>query len=202
MAGLPDPLTSRSAEHPVQEIFLRRWSPRAMSGAAVSAEVLSALLEAARWAPSSYNEQEWRFLYAMQGSSHWETFLGLLTDANQAWCRNAGILVLVASKKTFTQNGKPNPVHSLDTGMAVQNFLLQAAGTPGIVAHPMAGFDRGRARAALAIPEDYEPECMIAVGQAGDPDKLPDALRAVEKVSGRKRIQEFSKAGTFDFPVK
>lgn len=202
MAGLPDPLTSRSAEHPVQEIFLRRWSPRAMSGAAVSAEVLSALLEAARWAPSSYNEQEWRFLYAMQGSSHWETFLGLLTDANQAWCRNAGILVLVASKKTFTQNGKPNPVHSLDTGMAVQNFLLQAAGTPGIVAHPMAGFDRGRARAALSIPEDYEPECMIAVGQAGDPDKLPDALRAVEKVSGRKRIQEFSKAGAFDFPVK
>ena len=83
------------------------------------------LFEAARWAPSTYNEQEWRFLYAANGRRHWPTFFGLLMEANQLWCKNASVLVVVLSHKVFTRNGNPNPVHTFDAGLASQNLLLQ-----------------------------------------------------------------------------
>lgn len=200
MDSFLDPRDFRSADFPIEEIFLRRWSPRAMSGAPIDVDVLNSLFEAARWAPSTYNEQEWRFLYAQRDSSDWNALFDLLMEANQLWCRNAGALILVLSKKTLSRNGKPNPVHSLDTGMAVQNLLLQAASMPGIVAHPMAGFDRGKAPISLRIPADYTPECMIAVGHAGSLEMLPEPLRSSEKVTGRKPVRMIAKAGPFDFP--
>lgn len=199
MSALPDPLQHRRADRPIEPLFLRRWSPRAMSGAAVEHEELLRLFEAARWAPSTYNEQEWRFLYARQGTAQWDRFFPLLTEANQTWCRRASVLIVGLSHQVFTRNGKPNPVHTLDAGMAVQNLLLQAAAM-GLVAHPMAGFDRDRARRDLSVPEDYDVEVMIAVGRPGDPDELPDGYRELDlQPSSRHPVSAFVCEGPFAF---
>ncbi|GIW88429.1 MAG: nitroreductase [Isosphaeraceae bacterium] len=194
----PDPLSVRQADHPIQPLFLQRWSSRAMNGQPVSASDLARLFEAARWAPSTYNEQEWRFLYAHRDGPHWPTFFDLLMEANQVWCRQAGVLVVVLSHKVFSRNGKPNPVHTFDAGLATQNLLLQAT-TMGLVSHPMAGFDRARARLALKIPDAYEVEAMIAIGHPGDPSSLPPELAALEVPSGRKPIADFAREGLFQF---
>lgn len=199
MSQLPDALQHRNAEHPIEPLFLKRWSPRAMTGEALTAAELMRLFEAARWAPSTYNEQEWRFLYAGNGSAHWKTFFGLLTDANQLWCAKAGVLIVGLSCQTFSRNGKPNPVHTLDTGMAVENLLLQGAAM-GLVCHGMAGFDRGKARVALQVPEEYDVEVMIAVGRPGDPDQLPENYRQMDQApSGRKPVREIAREGPFSF---
>jgi nitroreductase len=169
-----------------------------MSGEHVSDEELMRLLEAARWAPSTYNEQEWRFLYARRDTGHWETFFDLLVEANQQWCHRASILMVVLSHKVFERNGKPNPVHTFDSGAAFENLALQGAAM-GLVVHGMAGFDRDKARQALNVPDDYDVEAMVAIGQPGDPDDLPEELRKREEPSGRKKIEEFAREGKFSF---
>jgi len=196
MSTLPDPLDHRTADHPIESLFLQRWSPRAMNGKPVAQSDLNRLLEAARWAPSSYNEQEWRYLYAHRESSHWGTYFGLLMEANQAWCKDAGVLIVIASRKTFTRNNKPNGVHSFDTGASFQNLALQGAAM-GLVIHPMAGFDRQKAARELKIPDEYHVEAMVAVGQPGSPDDLPENYRDIEIPSGRKPIAEIACEGTF-----
>ncbi len=199
MTQLADSLEHREADHPIESLLLRRWSPCAMSGEGVREEEIQRLFEAARWAPSTYNEQEWRFLYATRESEDWSTFLGLLAEANQVWCERAGLLIVGLSCKVFARNGKPNPVHTLDCGMAVQNLLLQGTAL-GLVCHPMAGFDRGKTRIALQVPDDYAVEVMIAVGQPGDPDQLPADYREMDlNPSGRKPVSEIVRAGAFTF---
>ncbi len=198
MSSLPDPLASRQAEHPIESLFLKRWSPRAMTGEALAAQDLHRLLEAARWAPSTYNEQEWRFLYAHRDTPNWPIFFELLMEANQTWCAHAGVLCVVISHKVFERNGKPNPVHTFDSGAAFENFALQGAAMK-LVVHGMAGFNRAKARADLNVPEDYEVEAMIAVGHPGDVDSLPEELREREMPSDRKPIAEISCEGLFAF---
>ncbi len=198
MGVLPQALAHRTADHPIETLFVRRWSPRAMSGAAVEQADLLRLYEAARWAPSTFNEQEWRFLYAHRESAAWPTFLGLLMEANQTWCRQAGVLIVLVSHKVFTRNGKPNPVHTLDTGAAMQNLALQGAAMD-LVVHPMAGFDREAARTKLEVPDDYAVEAMIAVGHPGDPDQLPEELRSREVPTSRKPVGELICEGKFNF---
>ncbi len=196
MSTLPDPLHHRTADHPIEELFLKRWSPRAMNGTPVAQTDLNRLLEAARWAPSSYNEQEWRYLYAHRDTPHWETFLHLLMEANQAWCLRAGVLIVIASAKKFSRNGKPNGVHSFDTGASFQNLALQGTAL-GLVVHPMAGFDRRKAREELRIPDDYDVEAMVAIGHPGSPDELPEGYRDIEIPSGRKPISQIACEGPF-----
>ena len=198
MAALPDPLRHREADHPILDLFLKRWSPRAMSGEPLSDAELNTLFEAARWAPSTYNEQEWRYLYAKSGSAHWPAFFGLLMEANQVWCGSAAVLLVVLSKKTFARNGKPNPVNTFDTGASFENLALQAAHI-GLVCHGMAGFNRSAARVTLKVPEDYEIEAMVALGRPGDPNALPPELRDREVPSGRKPIAEITCEGPFGF---
>jgi len=198
MSKLPDPLEHRKADWPIETLFLRRWSPRAMSGEPLRTEELKSLFEAARWAPSTYNEQEWRFLYARRDTDHWQTFFGLLVEGNQAWCHRAAVLVVVVSHKVFSRNGKPNPVHTFDAGAAWENLALQGAAL-GLVVHGMAGFDRERARQALRVPEDYEVEAMIAMGRPGSPDELSPELRKLENPSGRKKVEEITCEGPFAF---
>ncbi len=198
MAQLPNPLDHRSPDHPIDPLFVRRWSPRAMSGEPIDRETLWTLFEAARWAPSTYNEQEWRFLYAHRDTEHWELFFDLLVEANQAWCGEAAVLVLVASHKFFSRNGKPNPVHTFDSGAAFQNLSLQGT-LMGLVVHGMAGFNRSTARTKLGIPDEYEVEAMVAIGRPGDPEKLPEPLRQREIPSGRKPVAEIVCEGRFDF---
>jgi nitroreductase len=196
MTRLPDPLQHRTADHSIHESFLKRWSPRAMSGASIPHSDLQSLLEAARWAPSTYNEQEWRFLYAPRESQHWHTFFDLLMPANQEWCDKSAILLVVLSHKVFTRNGKPNPVHSFDAGAAFQNFSLQGTHM-GLVVHGMAGFDREKARTTLNVPDDYDVEAMIAVGRPGEIEELPEELRPRETPSGRNPVEAFSCEGPF-----
>lgn len=198
MSSLPDAASERQPDHPIEPLFLKRWSPRAMTGEAVTQDEVNRLLEAARWAPSTYNEQEWRFLYAHRDTPHWTMFFELLVEGNQVWCKNAGALFVVASHKVFALNGKPNPVHTFDSGSAFENFALQGT-SMGLVVHGMMGFDRDKARRDLKIPEDYEVEAMIAVGRYGDHDKLPEELQAREVMSGRKPIAEISCQGPFAF---
>jgi nitroreductase len=198
MNKLPDPLDNRRPDRPIEPIFLKRWSPRAMSGEPLTEDELLTLFEAARWAPSTYNEQEWRFLYARRDTPHWQTFFDVLMDANKAWCQRAAVLCVVLSHKIFERNGKPNPVHTFDTGAAFENLALQGA-VMGLVVHAMAGFDRDKARTALSVPDDYAVEAMIALGRPGDPADLPPELRDREKPSGRKAIAQFVREGAFAF---
>jgi nitroreductase len=170
-----------------------------MSGDPLAEEELNRLFEAARWAPSTYNEQEWRFLYAAREDDDWGMFLGLLMEANQAWCSRAGALIVGLSCKSFTRNGKPNPVHSLDCGMAVENLLLQGAAL-GLVCHPMAGFDRSKARIALGVPDEYNVDVMIAVGHPGSINELPEGYQDMDRVpTGRKPLDEIRRRGKFAF---
>jgi nitroreductase len=198
MAGLPKGRDHRTPDHPIEPLFLDRWSPRAMSGEPIEESELMRLFEAARWAPSTFNEQEWRFLYARRESSHWPAFFGLLVEANQAWCAKASALIVVISHKVFTKNGNPNLVHTFDTGAAFQNLALQGT-TMGLVVHGMGGFDRGRARITLHVPDDYDVEAMVAVGHPGDPAELPQPLREREMPSGRKPVGEIAREGPFAF---
>lgn len=198
MPTLLDATTVRTPARPIESIFLRRWSPRAMSGEAVAADDLATLFEAARWAPSSYNEQEWRFLYAHRDGADWPVFFGLLLEGNRAWCDRAGVLLVVLSHRVFARNGKPNPVHSYDAGAAWENLALQGCHM-GLVVHGMMGFDYERARTELAVPDDYAVEAMIAIGHPGDPATLPEAARKIEAPSQRKPVAELVREGKFSF---
>lgn len=197
-ADLPNPLDFRKPEYPVDSLFPKRWSPRAMSGKPIAREELMSLFEAARWAPSTYNEQEWRFVYAMRDTPAWDKLFGFLMEANQVWCKDAGVLILTSARKTFVRNDKPNPVCVLDAGMALQNLHLQAT-IMGLVAHSMAGFDRDVARRELSIPELFDIQAMTAIGRPGDPNALPSELKEREKPTTRKPFDQFVREGAFDF---
>ena len=198
MSDLPNPLDYRQAAFPVDDLFLKRWSPRAMSGESIPAEDLMTLFEAARWAPSTYNEQEWRFLYAFRDTPHWSVFLDLLMEANQVWCKDAAVLVVVLSHKVFSRNGRPNPVHTFDAGAAFQNLSLQGT-VMNLAVHGMAGFDRDETRAQLNVPDDYAVEAMVAVGRPGSVENLPEELREREVPSGRNEVSSFTCEGRFAF---
>jgi len=181
----------RKAEYPVDDIFINRWSPRAMSGDTVLKDELMSLFEAARWAPSSFNNQSWRFLYSLKDSESWDTYFNLLLEGNQTWVKNAGALVVILSKTTFDYNGKPTKTHAFDSGAAWQNFALQGS-INGLVIHGMQGFDYDRAKTELKIPDEYEVQAMASVGKPGNPADLPDKLREMEIPSGRKLVTEIA----------
>src|SRR5215470_19716615 len=132
---------SRAADHPIDPLFLQRWSPRAFTAEPISERELFTLFEAARWAPSCFNSQPWRFLYARRGTEHWPRFLGLLSAYNQSWAKNAAALLILVSKTTMLPRGAdkevPSPTHSLDAGAAWANVALQAVRS-GWAAHGMA----------------------------------------------------------------
>lgn len=186
----------RTPEHPVDQIFLNRWSPRAMSGEGISEAELMVLFEAARWAPSSYNAQPWRFVYARRETEHWSRLFGLLVESNQAWCKNAAALVVVCSRDAFEHNGKPNTTHSYCTGAAWASLALQGS-LRGLVVHGMIGFDREKARLELGVPEGYTVEAMAAIGRPAPRETLPEALRAREVPSTRKPLRELVFEGVF-----
>jgi nitroreductase len=198
MGELPKAEAHRKPEHPIEPLFYRRWSPRAMSGKPITEAELMSLFEAARWAPSTYNEQEWRFLYARRDTPQWPDFFNLLAEGNQMWCSRAAVLSVVLAHKVFQRNGKSNPVHVFDTGAAFENLALQGTAM-GLVVHGMQGFDFEKARSTLAVPQDFAVAAMFAVGRPGDPDQLPPDYKEIEKPSGRKHVTEFIREGKFSF---
>ncbi|HSW72621.1 MAG TPA: nitroreductase family protein [Chlamydiales bacterium] len=188
--------TNRKADHPVLPVILHRWSPRAMTGEEISHEDLMTLFDAARWAPSSYNGQPWRFLYATRNSPHFKTFLDLLMEGNKMWCTKAAVLIVVISRKTFEENGKTERTHTYDTGAAWQNLALQGS-SMGLVVHGMEGFDYVKAKKVLKIPDEFQVEAMAAVGKLAPKESLPPELQKREAPSSRKPIAEIAMEGHF-----
>jgi nitroreductase len=179
----------RTADYPIDSLFLDRWSPRAMTSEAITEEELFTLFEAARWAPSSYNNQPWRILYARRDTPQWPLFFDLLVEFNQSWVKNAAALVVFISKTTFDHNGEPAATHSFDTGAAWGNLALQGS-LKGLVVHGMQGFDYDKARTALNIPEGFKVEAMAVIGKPGRVEDLPEKLQQRETPSDRRKLNE------------
>ncbi|MFI4980117.1 MAG: nitroreductase family protein [Nevskiales bacterium] len=186
----------RQAEHPADSLFLDRWSPRAMSGEPLEEAELRVLFEAARWAPSAYNNQPWRLIYARRDTPQWPLLFDLLVDFNKSWCATAAALVLFVSKTTFDHNGQPSISHSFDTGAAWANLALQGS-LKGYVVHGMQGFDYARAKTELGIPDGYAVEAMAAIGKPGKVEDLPEAVRARETPSERRPLSATVFEGRF-----
>ena len=178
--------------HPVHELIRRRWSPRAFAGRAVEPEKLRRLFEAARWAPSSFNAQPWGYLVATKDDpAEFERMLACLVEGNQAWARSAPVLMVAVATHAFEHNGKPNR-HALHDLGAATAFLTLEATSLDLFVHPMAGILPAQVREAYALPDGVEPVTALALGYLGDPDTLPENLRARELQPGkRKPIGDF-----------
>ena len=169
----------------VEDLFLRRWSPRAFADKDVSNEDLKKIFEAARWAASSYNEQPWRFFLGRRGDDTYKKILDALVEFNQNWARSAPVLILSVASNKFLHNGSPNQYALHDTGAATISIALQATAL-GLHTHSMAGFDHEKARKAFHVSADYNIGAVTALGYFGDPTTLHDQLRANEE-SPRQR---------------
>ena len=179
----------RPLEHGVDRLFVDRWSPRAMSGEAVSHGELMRLFEAARWAPSAGNLQPWRMLFARRETPEWPLFFDLLNPGNQPWCVNAAVLVVFISQTMNLDSGRAIRTHSYDTGAAWENFALQGT-ISGLIVHGMQGFNYDQARQTLQVPGNFAIEAMAAVGRPGRLDDLSESLRAREAPSLRRPLNE------------
>jgi nitroreductase len=186
----------RKADYAIEPLLIDRWSPRAMSGEEISQEELMRLFEAARWAPSSFNAQQWRALYARRGTEHWQTLFDLLVDANKTWAKNAAVLVVFVSRKLFDRDNEPSVTHSYDCGAAWENFALQGF-RQGLVVHGMERFDYERARKDLQIPDEFQVEAMAVVGRPGPKELLPEKLQARESPNDRRKVSESVFEGPF-----
>lgn len=180
----------------VDAIFTDRWSPRAFRSEPLSAHEVASLFEAARWAPSCFNEQPWLFVYATEGADL-DRIRGLLVEKNRMWADKAPLLAILFAKKTFTRNGSPNRHGPFDAGAAWMSLALQARRL-GLFSHAMAGFDAQRAPEALGVPgDDWEAMAAIAVGRRDDPATLPEGFAAVEGPSPRRPQSAIAMPGRF-----
>jgi nitroreductase len=187
------------SESPMHDLIARRWSPREFSNRPVEPENLSSLFEAARWAPSSYNQQPWSFVVARrENPADFERLLGLLAEQNAAWARSAPVLAISVAQRNFSHNGQPNRFAFHDVGQAVAYLTTQATSL-GLSVHQMGGYDVERARELLAIPAGYEPVAAIALGYAQYPAAPPLSARARRAASEFVFSGEWGrKAGTRD----
>jgi nitroreductase len=185
-------------DHPIHEFFRTRWSPYAFSDKPVSDDDLRAIFEAARWAPSSYNEQPWRYILATKANSdEFQRLLSCLVEGNQAWAKNAPVLALGCISLNFVLNGKPNAAAVHDLGLASGSLVLEATAR-GLFVHQMIGILPDRARELYRIPQDVQPLTGLAIGHVASPDSLPDAYKERDLAPRtRKRLGEFVFGGTF-----
>jgi len=176
---------------PVLAEIADRWSPVIFSDRPVSVEKLRTLFEAARWAPSSSNEQPWSFVVATQEQPEQFAKMAACLDAGNAWAKKAPVLALSVARMVFSGSTKPNPHAFHDTGMAVGNLLAQAT-AEGLFVHQMAGFDVERARKDFGLPPNHDPVAMIAIGYYGDESTADSSLREREqRPRTRKPVAEF-----------
>jgi nitroreductase len=186
----------RKPTYSINNLILNRWSPRSMSGEEINDKDLMSLFEAARWAPSSYNNQPWRFIYAKRNSASWEKFFNLLAEGNRVWTKNASVLVVIISRKNFEHNEKPSITHQFDTGAAWENLAIEATSC-GLVTHGMQGFDYDKARKELEIPDSFDVMAMIAIGKKAPKENLPSELQKMEFPNNRKPLSEIIMEGKF-----
>ena len=188
-----------SADHDVLDVIRRRWSPRAFDASrGVARGDLLRLFEAARWAPSSDNEQPWRFVVAERGRDDAHARLvACLAAGNQPWASNAPLLMLVCASAKFGKDGSPNRHAWHDCGLAVGGLTAQAIALD-LWVHQMAGFDPAKARAAFGVPEGFEPVSVLALGYYGDPATLPENRRPQElEARSRKPLSEIAFEGAW-----
>jgi nitroreductase len=193
MTNLENP---RKPTHEINNLILNRWSSRSMSGEEINDNDMMSLFEAARWAPSSYNNQPWRFIYAKRNSASWEKFFNLLAAGNKVWTKNASVLVVIVSRKNFEHNEKPSITHQFDTGAAWENLAIEAT-SRGLVTHGMQGFDYDKARKELDIPDSFDVMAMIAIGKKAPKENLPSELQKMEFPNDRKPLSEITMEGKF-----
>jgi nitroreductase len=179
-------------DHPVHELIATRWSPYAFADRPVSKADLLSLFEAARWAPSSYNEQPWSYLVATREEpQEFERLLSCLVEGNQAWAKAAPVLALGCTSLNFVRNGQPNAAALHDLGLASMSLCLEATAR-GLSVHQMIGIVPSRARVVYEIPEGVQPLTGVAIGYAGDPAVLPETMRTRDAARRpRKPLREF-----------
>lgn len=163
-----------------------RWSPRGFSDKKVTEKQITELLEAARWAPSAYNEQPWRFVVGEKGTKKYEQIIQSLNEWNQLWAQHASVLILNLAKKDFSHNPTKNNTAQYDLGQSVFAMVLKAVDL-GLVAHQMSGFDHEKALKTLKIPEGYEAVSVTAFGYLGDDSRLTEDMKKSEK---RARVRK------------
>ncbi len=191
--------------HQIHEVIAGRWSPRALDPSRpVSREHLHSLIEAARWAPSCFGDEPWRYIVfdRFSDETSWQKAFECLVPGNQSWCRNAPMLMISIADTLFEYNDSPNRFGRYDTGAASENLVLQAEAL-GLAAHQMGGYDPDKARKAFSIPERYVCMSMIAVGHPASPEILDEDLREKE-LAERTRKPASSRffEGTWGNPVK
>ncbi len=191
-----------TADYPIHELIRERWSPRAFSDKPILGEVLRSLFEAARWSPSSSNEQPWAFIVATkEDSATHAKLLSTLVEANKTWAQHAPVLAIAVSELAFARNGRPNRNAFYDTGAAVAHLTTEATAR-GLFVHQMAGFDPQKAIEVFSIPPGWEPIAAFAVGYAGDTQSLPETLRERERAARtRKPLTEFVMSGNWGQPA-
>lgn len=186
----------RAAQAPVDDWFLARWSPRSFASEPLTDEQIATLFEAARWAPSCYNEQPWLFVYGATDADR-ARVAECLVDANRVWAERAPLLGVVFARRSFAKTGKPNRWAPFDSGAASFSLALQATKI-GLAAHFMGGFSQEKAHELLGVPAgEYEAMAAFAVGRPGPADALPEGYRERETPSDRKPLAQVAVAGTF-----
>ncbi len=196
------PVKPAATERPLVAEIRQRWSPRAFDpDREIEPAIVATLLEAARWAPSSFNDQPWRYLVFDRSDPEARARAEACLFDGNAWARNAALLIISAGGRTSDRTGRENRFALHDTGMANMNLVLQAV-AHGLVTHQMGGYDRGRARAEFNVPEEFELASMIAVGYPGDASAMEPGLREREAAPrDRRDICEFAFDGTWDRPL-
>jgi nitroreductase len=189
-----DPLVDKVVEtqYPIEAVIQNRWSPLAFSDRPVEPEKLRSVLEAARWAASSYNEQPWSFIVATKDNpAEFDRLLSCLAEGNQEWAHSAPVLMISVAKLNFEKNGTENRHAFHDVGAAEANLAIQATAL-GLHVHQMAGFDVNKARELYGIPQGYEPVDAVALGYVGDPHSLSDKLQQrLSAQRSRKPLESF-----------
>lgn len=184
----------RDAGHPVHPLFLNRWSSRSYAKRPVAEETLLTVLEAARWAPSSSNQQPWRFIVARTPEDR-ERFASFIKPNNRLWTDRAPVLVLIASD-TLKQDGDKNAAHAFDAGAAWASIAFQA-NLLGLSSRAVGGYDRELAREVLRVPDHIELHAIITLGYRGDKEDLHESFRDKEKPNGRKPLRDSIREGTY-----
>lgn len=188
----------------IDETIANRWSGRAYDASkTVSQQQIIALLEAARWAPSCFGDQPWRFIVwdKSTDAAGWQQAFDCIVPGNQSWVKDSSVLVLVAADSLFNHNGKPNRWGQYDTGAAAQNLCLQAESL-GLMAHQMGGFDPARAREVFRVPEQFELMAMISVGSPADEKTLEgEVLSRETSPRSRRALGELFFTGSWGVPV-
>lgn len=190
----------RTPEHPIDPIFVSRWSPRAMTGQRLPRDDWLPLFEAARWAPSSFNSQFWRFVISERDDDRWDDFLDLLTPGNQSWASRAALLCVIVGRRTHEKRDRESRTYAFSCGSAFQNLALEGA-RRGLVVHGMEGFDFEHAATAVGADDPYDVLAMFAVGRRAEKDVLNEKQQASETPNDRHPVGTIVHVGRLGDPL-